>query len=106
MVVLTEYCFVMFCANHGPYYSPYYSIFACCVQVWSMDNMICSQTLVRHQGSVASLAVSRGRIFSGAVDSTVKVIECRNLARLQKLILLSMACFVRWHFKMFISTYL
>lgn len=35
--------------------------------------MICSQTLVRHQGSVASLAVSRGRIFSGAVDSTVKV---------------------------------
>ena len=38
-----------------------------------MDNMICSQTLVRHQGSVACLAVSRGRIFSGAVDSTVKV---------------------------------
>ena len=35
--------------------------------------MICSQTLVRHQGSVACLAVSRGRIFSGAVDSTVKV---------------------------------
>lgn len=43
------------------------------VQVWSMDNMICTQTLVRHQGSVACLAVSRGRIFSGAVDSTVKV---------------------------------
>lgn len=38
-----------------------------------MDNMICTQTLLRHQGSVACLAVSRGRIFSGSVDSTVKV---------------------------------
>ena len=36
--------------------------------------MICSQTLVRHQGSVACLAVSRGRVFSGAVDSQVKVV--------------------------------
>lgn len=44
-----------------------------CVQVWSMDNMICTQTLLRHQGSVTALAVSRGRLFSGAVDSTVKV---------------------------------
>ncbi|GFO23399.1 E3 ubiquitin-protein ligase traf7-like [Plakobranchus ocellatus] len=43
------------------------------LQVWSMENMICTQTLVRHQGSVACLAVSRGRIFSGAVDSTVKM---------------------------------
>ena len=42
-------------------------------KVWSMDNMICTQTLLRHQGSVACLAVSRGRIFSGSVDSTVKV---------------------------------
>ena len=42
------------------------------VQVWSMDNMICSQTLVRHEGSVACLAVSKGQIFSGAMDSTVK----------------------------------
>ncbi|MEQ2206837.1 hypothetical protein XENOCAPTIV_003545, partial [Xenoophorus captivus] len=41
--------------------------------VWSMDNMICTQTLLRHQGSVTALAVSRGRLFSGAVDSTVKV---------------------------------
>lgn len=44
-----------------------------CPQVWSMDNMICTQTLLRHQGSVTALAVSRGRLFSGAVDSTVKV---------------------------------
>ncbi|ELU10500.1 hypothetical protein CAPTEDRAFT_116521 [Capitella teleta] len=43
------------------------------LRVWSMDNMICTQTLVRHEGSVACLAVSRGRLFSGAVDSTVKV---------------------------------
>nr|XP_034313400.1 E3 ubiquitin-protein ligase TRAF7-like isoform X7 [Crassostrea gigas] len=43
------------------------------LRVWSMDNMICTQTLLRHQGSVACLAVSRGRIFSGSVDSTVKV---------------------------------
>lgn len=43
------------------------------MQVWSMDNMICTQTLLRHQGSVTALAVSRGRLFSGAVDSTVKV---------------------------------
>lgn len=35
--------------------------------------MICTQTLLRHQGSVTALAVSRGRLFSGAVDSTVKV---------------------------------
>ena len=44
-----------------------------CVQVWSMDNMICSQTLVRHEGSVACLAISKGQIFSGAMDSSVKV---------------------------------
>ena len=43
------------------------------LQVWSLDNMNCVQTLIRHQGSVTSLAVSRGRLFSGAVDSTVKV---------------------------------
>lgn len=42
--------------------------------------MICTQTLLRHQGSVTALAVSRGRLFSGAVDSTVKVAhgsDCR-----------------------------
>ncbi|XP_064610459.1 LOW QUALITY PROTEIN: E3 ubiquitin-protein ligase TRAF7-like [Liolophura sinensis] len=43
------------------------------IRVWSMDNMICSQTLARHEGSVACLAVARGRLYSGAVDSTVKV---------------------------------
>ncbi|CAC5419906.1 TRAF7 [Mytilus coruscus] len=43
------------------------------LRVWSMDNMICTQTLIRHQGSVACLATSRGRVFSGAVDNTVKV---------------------------------
>lgn len=43
-----------------------------------MDNMICTQTLLRHQGSVTALAVSRGRLFSGAVDSTVKVRDSYN----------------------------
>lgn len=55
-------------------------VVVCVVQVWSMDNMICTQTLLRHQGSVTALAVSRGRLFSGAVDSTVKVAhgsDCR-----------------------------
>lgn len=51
----------------------YLCVCVCMVQVWSMDNMICTQTLLRHQGSVTALAVSRGRLFSGAVDSTVKV---------------------------------
>ncbi|CAD5123430.1 DgyrCDS11780 [Dimorphilus gyrociliatus] len=44
-----------------------------CLRVWSLDNLICTQTLARHQGSVACLAVSRGRVFSGAVDGQVKV---------------------------------
>lgn len=44
-----------------------------------MDNMICTQTLLRHQGSVTALAVSRGRLFSGAVDSTVKVGQLLHL---------------------------
>lgn len=44
--------------------------------------MICTQTLLRHQGSVTALAVSRGRLFSGAVDSTVKVGVLRLLGGL------------------------
>lgn len=43
------------------------------LRVWSLDNMQCVQTLFRHEGSVTALAVSRGRLFSGSVDSTVKV---------------------------------
>uniref|UniRef100_T2MAP7 E3 ubiquitin-protein ligase TRAF7 n=1 Tax=Hydra vulgaris TaxID=6087 RepID=T2MAP7_HYDVU len=43
------------------------------LRVWSLDNLQCVQTLFRHQGSVTSLAVCRGRLFSGSVDSTVKV---------------------------------
>ena len=35
--------------------------------------MRCVQTLIRHEGSVSCLTVSRGRLFSGAVDSTIKV---------------------------------
>ncbi|KFO22834.1 E3 ubiquitin-protein ligase TRAF7 [Fukomys damarensis] len=37
------------------------------LQVWNMDNMICTQS------SVTAPATSQGRLFSEAVDSTVKV---------------------------------
>lgn len=35
--------------------------------------MRCVQTLIRHENSVSCLAVFRGRLFSGSVDSTIKV---------------------------------
>ena len=35
--------------------------------------MTCAQTLIRHESSVTCLAMSRGRLFSGSVDSTIKV---------------------------------
>ena len=35
--------------------------------------MRCIQTLIRHENSVSCLAVFRGRLFSGSVDSTIKV---------------------------------
>ena len=46
------------------------------LQVWNLESMACVQTLLRHQGSVSALVVSRGRIFSGAMDSTVKARIC------------------------------
>ena len=42
-------------------------------KVWNIEHMRCVQTLIRHEGSVSCLTVSRGRLFSGAVDSTIKV---------------------------------
>ena len=35
--------------------------------------MICTQTLQRHTCSVSCLAVSRGGVFSGALDGLIKV---------------------------------
>ena len=35
--------------------------------------MTCVQTLIRHENSVSCLAVFRGRLYSGSVDSTIKV---------------------------------
>ena len=35
--------------------------------------MTCAQTMARHEGSVTCLLVCGGRIYSGAVDSTIKV---------------------------------
>jgi len=43
------------------------------LRVWSLDNLQCVQTMFRHQEGVTALAVGRGRLFSGSVDSTVKV---------------------------------
>ncbi len=43
------------------------------LQVWSLDNMICTQTLQRHSCSVSCLAVARGHVFSGALDGLIKV---------------------------------
>eukprot|EP00731_Ephydatia_muelleri_P029360 Em0020g1004a len=43
------------------------------LRVWNMEHMTCVQTLVRHDSSVTSLVISRGRLFSGSVDSTIKV---------------------------------
>ena len=49
-----------------------------------MEHMTCVQTLVRHESSVTCLVLSRGRLFSGSVDSTIKVCCSlfRQLARL------------------------
>ena len=38
-----------------------------------MEHLTCSQTLIRHESSVTCLAMARGRLFSGSVDSTIKV---------------------------------
>ena len=38
-----------------------------------MDLLTCAQTMSRHEGSVTCLTTCRGRIYSGAVDSTLKV---------------------------------
>jgi E3 ubiquitin-protein ligase TRAF7 len=43
------------------------------IRVWNLELMMCAQTLVRHEGSVTCLLTSGGRIFSGAVDNTVKL---------------------------------
>ena len=38
-----------------------------------MELLTCAQTMSRHEGSVTSLTISRGNIYSAAVDGTVKV---------------------------------
>ena len=43
------------------------------LQVWNIEHMRCMQALTRHEGSVVCLAISRGRLFSGSVDSSIKV---------------------------------
>lgn len=38
-----------------------------------MELMNCAQILARHEGSVTCVLASKGRVYSGAVDSTLKV---------------------------------
>ena len=40
---------------------------------------MCGQTMVRHEGSVTCLLASGGRIFSGGVDSLIKVSSPSNV---------------------------
>ena len=42
--------------------------------------MSCIQTLIRHENSVSCLAVFRGRLYSGSVDSTIKVSTASSLS--------------------------
>jgi len=46
------------------------------LRVWEMDHsgrLSCVQTLSRHSGSVSCLLPEGGRVYSGAIDSTIKV---------------------------------
>ncbi len=38
-----------------------------------MELLTCAQTMSRHEGSVTSMIVSRGTVYSAAVDGAVKV---------------------------------
>ena len=49
-----------------------------------MEHMTCVQTLIRHDSSVTCLAIQRGRLFSGSVDSTIKVGHCLILGVLMR----------------------
>ena len=43
------------------------------IKVWNVDRKIQLQTLDRHEGSVCCLAVAKGKVLSGAMDSLIKV---------------------------------
>jgi len=43
------------------------------IRVWNLDSQMCLQTLLRHQGSVTCLTIAKGKIFSAAMDSHIKV---------------------------------
>ncbi|EDV28456.1 uncharacterized protein TRIADDRAFT_19665, partial [Trichoplax adhaerens] len=43
------------------------------LRVWRLGSFDCVQTMARHDGSVACLVVSNNRVFSGALDNTIKV---------------------------------
>ena len=43
------------------------------LRVWSLEFLICSQVLYRHEGYVTSLTSIQNRVFSGATDQQIKV---------------------------------
>ena len=45
-----------------------------------MDLLTCSQTMSRHEGSVTCLTMCQGRIISGSVDSTIKVLITSHIS--------------------------
>lgn len=40
-----------------------------------MELLTCAQAMSRHEGSVTSLTVARGAIYSSAVDGSIKVLR-------------------------------
>ena len=50
-----------------------------------MDLLTCSQTMSRHEGSVTCLTMCQGRIISGSVDSTIKVLITLHIPHLTTL---------------------
>ena len=43
------------------------------LRVWSLEYLICSQTLQRHQMFINTLTSIRNTVFSGSIDQTIKM---------------------------------
>lgn len=64
---------MLFMVYQTKVFSPWYD--------WSLriqrrNNIMCTQTLLCHQGNVTVMSVSQGWLFSRTVDSTVKIWTC------------------------------
>ncbi len=51
------------------------------LRVWSLEFLICSQILHRHEGYVTSLTSIQNRVFSGATDQQIKVWQINAFGR-------------------------